>query len=154
MPHHHTSHHTHHHHSTFSTIYYEERVIAIPCKTNIPHLFSIAKRPSKYGRTFERLLSSMQQQNIVQTNNPDFDDTYTLLLANDTANQGQCIEFALRILPILNQHLSTLKKIPVGQTSYLCILSFSNDTCFIRFHPQIPDLTALYNLATELMSFS
>lgn len=139
-------------HSRYQSTYYKERVIAIPCKTNIPELFSIAKRPSKYGRTFERMVSMMQQQIVVETNNPDFDEKYTLLLSSNDTNQVQCIEFALQLFPILDQHLTTLKNIPVGQTTYPCILSFSNNLCFIRLHPHISDILSLYNLAEQLMS--
>ncbi len=145
--------HHHSHHHSHSHAYVIERVIAVPCKTNIPTLFSIAKRLTKHGKMFENLVATFQNMSTLETHTQEFDEKYTLLVENE-ADAEQIIRFALRIFPMLEQHLPMIKKLPVGQTMYPCILSFTKDICYIRFHPHTADIKPYYDLANELVSFS
>jgi len=149
---HHSHHRRTHTHATRTTSY-KERIIAFPFKTGVPYLFSIAKKVSKHSGVFEGMLSVMQEQRVVKTDNPDFDDKYTLLVSNESnLNDSNCVNIALRVLPYLDQHLLTVDKILVGQTTYTCIISFLDDICFVRFNSHVRDITPFYNLASALMN--
>jgi len=132
------------------TTWYTGRVFGFPYSTGFDHLFFIGKTMSKYGKTFEKMLTLGQHITTVSTGDSMFDDEYTLLVQKSNTNTEVFVPFALKLKPILDNHLQRIKKYPVGQSTYSCILSFTKEFCYIRFYPHNTNIEQFYHLAEEL----
>jgi len=134
----------------YRTTWYMERVIAIPLSSDVKEPFFIGKLVNKYSRGFEKLLSMVHTFAPVTTGDSNLDDTYSLLINKDSSTDTVAIPFVLQIKPLLDKYLMNIPKKPVGQTTYLCILCFTEDYCFLRFDRFNTAIENFYHLAQEL----
>lgn len=129
---------------------YVERIIAFPCSFKFDQCFSIGKQLYKRGVFIEEMAVRALGLNVVSTNHVDFDAFYSLLVPDESMDIRLYVEISCRMFPTLEKYLKGVKKYPVGPTMYTCILSFVNQTGFIRYNPQNFAVEPFYNLANEL----
>ena len=89
----------------------------------------------------------------ISTNDPSFDNQYSLLIKKNSINESIFIPYALKLQVLMDKYLLKIPKIPVGQSTYLCILSFIDDYCFIRFDKRSTAIEKFYLFARELQTY-